>query len=74
MKKIYTLTVLMKDSEIKQIFSGKNFSIILMYNGDLFGFGSNVTGELGVGHTKQVLTPTFILNQPNIKKICCGKK
>jgi len=42
--------------------------MIITKNGDAFVFGSNRYGELGIGHTQNVLRPTLI-KSPSEKKL-----
>ena len=41
-------------------------------NGDLYSFGRNREGQLGVGDFQDVIKPKFILNNPKIKNIILG--
>eukprot|EP01091_Cochliopodium_minus_P014679 TRINITY_DN5014_c0_g1_i1.p1 TRINITY_DN5014_c0_g1~~TRINITY_DN5014_c0_g1_i1.p1 ORF type:complete len:215 (+),score=46.48 TRINITY_DN5014_c0_g1_i1:92-736(+) len=46
--------------------------IFMAENGDLIAFGSNSEGECGTGTKNHILTPTKIMNNPNIKSIVLG--
>eukprot|EP01091_Cochliopodium_minus_P011462 TRINITY_DN3252_c0_g2_i2.p1 TRINITY_DN3252_c0_g2~~TRINITY_DN3252_c0_g2_i2.p1 ORF type:complete len:139 (+),score=25.85 TRINITY_DN3252_c0_g2_i2:332-748(+) len=56
---------------IQEISVGGNHSLILLQNGELYGFGSNVFGQLG---NDNLVTnkPSLILKDKSIKKIVCG--
>jgi alpha-tubulin suppressor-like RCC1 family protein len=51
---------------------GLTHSLILDSRGQVFSFGSNSSGELGLGVTKRRLIPTLIKNFPNIIAISAG--
>ena len=44
--------------------AGGHHSLILLQNGDAYGFGSNRYGQLGLGDTTDRLTPTKIMTLP----------
>ena len=46
--------------EFKHITSGKLCSAAISTNGKLFTWGSNSRGQLGLGHTNEVLEPTLV--------------
>ena len=52
--------------------SGENHTVTLSEDGTVYSFGSNKTGELGLGHNKNVSLPTPIPNLPKINMISCG--
>lgn len=60
--------------KIIQITAGNQHNIVLTSEGELFAWGLNNRGQLGVGHTKKVLTPTKIdcLSGVPIAFIACG--
>jgi alpha-tubulin suppressor-like RCC1 family protein len=69
--------------EIKNIFGGLQFTLVLLSNkliilenGKLFGFGSNVDGQLGLGDIQYYENPTELIffQNMNIKEIYCGAK
>ena len=44
----------------------------LIYDGyELFGFGYNVFGQLGLGHNYGINVPTLIMTDKTIRKIVC---
>ncbi len=49
-----------KGTEIKLVSGGENCSFVLLQNGQLFGFGANDNGQLGLGHTDSQSTPQLI--------------
>jgi len=46
--------------------------MILKENGELFIFGDNDCGQLGLGHNNDISKPTLLMQDPTIKSICCG--
>ncbi len=50
-----------KRTEIKLVAGGADFSFVLLQNGQLFAFGDNSKGQLGLGHTDSQSTPQLIL-------------
>ena len=56
---------------VKQIFSGYNHSMILTYENEVYVWGSNSRGQLGLGDTADRNTPQK-LPLSNIKEIFCG--
>ena len=56
--------------DIKSIYCGKEYIIILKNDGALWGCGDNSYGQLGLGDTKNRTTFTQITN--NVKSIYCG--
>ena len=51
---------------------GYSHTITLSNDGTVHSFGYNRTGELGLGHNKDVSVPTPIPNLPQINMISCG--
>ena len=51
---------------------GDYHTITLSNDGTLHSFGKNASGQLGLGHNKDVLLPTPISNLPQITLISCG--
>ncbi len=47
-------------TEIKLVSSGENFSFVLLQNGQLFAFGANGDGQLGLGNRDSQSTPQLI--------------
>jgi alpha-tubulin suppressor-like RCC1 family protein len=73
---IYSPTQIL-NFKIKEVSTGETHSIILTNNNQLFSFGSNSFGELGLGYSsnKNISIPTEInhnFTKFNIKKISCG--
>ena len=58
----------------KDISIGGNFGIALDLNGELFAWGANSNGELGVGDNEPRLSPTLVtqLKGKHVKKISAG--
>ncbi|EGR28585.1 regulator of chromosome condensation, putative [Ichthyophthirius multifiliis] len=61
---------------VKQIAAGDAHSLALAQNGQVFGWGYNINGQLGLGQQqsdKQVSEPKQIKNLQKIEKVfCCG--
>ena len=49
-------TIIFSDSDICQISSGENHLLILVNSGDVYGFGCNNWGQLGINDTNFVTT------------------
>ena len=65
-------TLLMEDLDVKQIATGPHHTLMLKNNGELFVFGANYYGQLGLGHHKSVDKPILLMTDPDIKSIHCG--
>lgn len=48
------------DKKIKDFVSGGYHNLILTDEGDVYGFGSNIYGQLGLGDRSSRFTPTLI--------------
>ncbi|MEM1973220.1 MAG: tail fiber domain-containing protein [Thermoplasmata archaeon] len=64
-----TLSNLNKTIGIKMISLGLTHSLVLLNNGEVYSFGQNSSGALGLGHTNNTSTPTKIPTLSNITKI-----
>ena len=62
----------MTDSEIKQIICGSYHTMIYRNNGEVFVFGYNDEGQLGVGDNQDRNKPELLMTDPEIKEIICG--
>ena len=51
---------------------GSYFTVCLSDNGDVYSFGKNSNGELGLGHCNTESFPKQILNIPKIGFVSCG--
>ena len=59
--------------DIKSVYRGAEYTIILKNNGTLWGCGDNQYGQLGLGSITNKTTFTQITtNTNNIKQVCCG--
>lgn len=56
-----------------QTYSESEHGFIYFNNGDLYGFGDNFYGQLGVSQPKIMKEPTFIMNDHDIIKILCTR-
>ena len=61
---IYITLNINYSSQDKQIYHGQS--------GDLFVFGYNEYGQLGLNDKKYRYEPTLLMNDTNTKIICCG--
>ena len=57
---------------IQQISCGVSFGICVSYEGDLYSFGSNYSGQLGHGHLKNLKKPKQIKCIRNVDFVECG--
>ena len=58
---------------IKEVYCGGSYTIILKNDGTLWGCGANGSGQLGLGDTTNRTTFTQVTtNADNIKSVCCG--
>ncbi|GIY76787.1 x-linked retinitis pigmentosa GTPase regulator [Caerostris darwini] len=64
-----------KDDPILQISCGDEHTAILTASGRLFTFGSNEWGQLGHGHTKTIMKPSFVkaLKGERVTVVACGR-
>jgi len=58
--------------KIKQIACGGNHILLLSLYKDVFVFGSNTFGQLGLNHFETVYEPTLLTSIPNCLDINCG--
>ena len=58
-----------KTKRIHQIICGAFHTFILRNNGELFAFGFNLYGQLGLGDTDNINTPTLLMIDENIVSI-----
>lgn len=56
---------------VRSVNCGSNHMFVMCADGSIYGFGSNVSGQLGLGHVNRVCEPVR-LNLSNIKSIHCG--
>ena len=59
-------------TDIKYIAASEQNSFILTHNGELYSWGRNDKGELGLGHNTDVTIPTKISLEKKIKQIAPG--
>jgi hypothetical protein len=56
----------MKDESISQIACGNNHTVILKNNGDVYVFGRNKNGQLGLGHYKNQNVPQLLMSNVSL--------
>ncbi|XP_039264808.2 uncharacterized protein LOC120340578 [Styela clava] len=58
---------------IKQIGAGADFSVALTSDGDIYVWGSNVEGQLGLGsEVNEAIKPTLLKTINQVKYVACG--
>jgi alpha-tubulin suppressor-like RCC1 family protein len=62
----------MKDENISQIACGGYHTVLLKNNGDVYSFGNNRDGQLGLGHNKNQNVPRLLMKDEGIIQIACG--
>ena len=63
--------------DIKTIDCGISHILCLNFNGNVFSFGANICGQLGIGKSSNGLSRTYILQKidiPPCKQIACGEE
>lgn len=50
----------LRNSKVVQISAGESHTLVLSESGRVFSWGSNAYGQLGFGHTMQILSPRFV--------------
>jgi alpha-tubulin suppressor-like RCC1 family protein len=73
-KTVFTLITISHDSPvfIRTISAGDNSSLLLSSDGQVFAFGHNLYGQLGLSEAGSILTPTIIPNLSDIIDISTG--
>ena len=71
---IHVQTCSFGDENIKQIYCGENHTFILKKSGELFTFGNNLYGQLGLEDSEDRNIPTLVVIDKNIKQIYCGEE
>ena len=67
-----TPTLLKRDKEIRQIVCRQYCTFILKESGELFAFGCNDDGQLGLGDYIKRSIPTLVIKDKGIRQIICG--
>ena len=65
-------TILKTDANIIRISCGGSYTIIYDQNRNLYGYGYNNNGQLGLGHNIMSMLPTMIMTKVQITDIACG--
>jgi alpha-tubulin suppressor-like RCC1 family protein len=60
-------------NNIKQVSAGSYHTLVLTKEGQVYSFGRNELGQLGLGHTKTIIDPTSIPNLKNIVQTSAGE-
>ncbi|CAM1326226.1 Uncharacterised protein g9199 [Pycnogonum litorale] len=62
------------DSRIKQLSCGAAHTALITTNGEVFTWGRNYDGQLGIGSRKEIRTPTMLIgiNDKRMVDISCG--
>ena len=58
--------------KIKNVSVSRSHTLFNTYKGDLFGFGENTYGELGLGHCNKIQTAIHIDSNSSVDNIACG--
>ena len=66
------------DKGVKEFFKGRDFVLCLTSDGNMYGWGMNDYGQLGIGslNINKILKPYLIefFSNKKIIKVCCGKQ
>ncbi|XP_053656364.1 uncharacterized protein ca isoform X2 [Cherax quadricarinatus] len=57
---------------VRAVACGSQHCVLLTTHGALYAWGRNMSGQLGTGNRREVLTPTRILDEAYITDIACG--
>lgn len=69
---VFTPTKINIKLKIKDISCGDHHTILLTDKGDIYGFGSNKYGQLGIDNYDEDVTYPIKINLFNVLNICCG--
>jgi alpha-tubulin suppressor-like RCC1 family protein len=58
--------------KVKAVAAGYNYSLALTESGEVYAWGWNEEGQLGLGDTEDRLTPTKVEGLPKVKAIAAG--
>jgi hypothetical protein len=59
-------------NNVKQVSAGGNHTLALTKDGQVYSFGANELGQLGLGHSNSTIAPTLISGLNNIVQISAG--
>ena len=62
----------MQDKKIRQVICGGYHSFIIKESGELFAFGYNKYGQLGLSDNEDRNIPTLLMQDNTIRQIVCG--
>ena len=65
-------TLLMQDKEIQNVVCGGYHSFIIKESGELFAFGYNKYGQLGLSDDEDRKIPTLLMKDNTIQHVVCG--
>ncbi|XP_066977606.1 uncharacterized protein ca isoform X2 [Macrobrachium rosenbergii] len=57
---------------VRSVACGSQHSVLLTTHGSLYTWGRNMSGQLGTGNRREVLTPSRVLDEAYITDIACG--
>ena len=57
---------------VREIVVGGTSAYALGEDGNVYAWGGNAAGQLGVGHTRPLLTPALVANLTNVERIAAG--
>ena len=60
------------DRPLPAVAAGEVHSLVLTESGEVYAWGNNVSGKLGLGDTEARLTPTKVEGLPKVKAIAAG--
>ena len=63
---------MMTDKTIRKIICGSYHTLIFKESGELFAFGRNYHGQLGLGDNVNRNVPTLMMTDKTIRKIVCS--
>ncbi|KAJ0404386.1 hypothetical protein ATCC90586_003129 [Pythium insidiosum] len=59
---------------IAQVSCGREHTMVVLQNGDLYGFGWAEAGRIGTGESGSVLTPSKVMELKSVKAVACGRE
>ncbi|DBA02966.1 TPA: hypothetical protein N0F65_003154 [Lagenidium giganteum] len=59
---------------IMQVSCGREHTMVVLLNGDLYGFGWAEAGRIGTGDSGAVVVPTKVTSLENVTTVTCGRE